>query len=84
MVSDPISSQAVVFVGLNNPHVLRAPRKICPSLCSKLPWVDWDITDKSAGFMYCCELESAREALLGIPKVKGEGKGGLLGVGINL
>ena len=77
-MEDPQTNRAVVFIGLNNPHVKRRPRKLCTSRCSDLPWVDWDIEDKSAGFMYCCEMQDARKALSQIPEVQADG--GLLGV----
>ena len=78
VVEDPQTNRAVVFIGLNNPHVKRRPRKLCTSRCSDLSWVDWDIEDKSAGFMYCCELQDARKAVTQIPEVQADG--GLLGM----
>ena len=81
-VQDKTTHKAVVFIGLNNPHVRRAPRKLCPSQCSALPWVDWDLSDKSAGFMYCCSLTDARQTLAQIPTMHTDT--GLLGEGMTL
>ena len=83
-MEDPQTHKAVVFIGLNNPHVRRAPRKLCPSRCSDLPWVDWDLVDKGAGFMYCCNLQEAREAIKQIPDLEGLKDLGLLGMGVIL
>ena len=77
-----VTHKAVVFIGLNNPHVRRAPRKLCTSQCSRLPWVDWSLGDKSAGFMYCCTLGDARQALPQIPDTDLDT--GILGLGIHL
>ena len=77
-MEDPKTNRAVVFIGLNNPHVKRRPRKLCRSRCSELPWVNCDIEDKRAGFIYCCELQDATKALPKIPEVQSDW--GLLGV----
>eukprot|EP00092_Neocalanus_flemingeri_P008407 GFUD01009063.1.p1 GENE.GFUD01009063.1~~GFUD01009063.1.p1 ORF type:complete len:458 (-),score=83.36 GFUD01009063.1:40-1413(-) len=79
LVQDPQTNKAAVFIGLNNPHTRTAPTELCTNRCGDMAWVDWDVEDLSAGYMYCCTLQEARKHLPEIPELGADG--GLLGMG---
>jgi len=72
---DPKDNSAVVFIGLNDPHAEK-PELLCPNRCGEIPWVDWDVSDVLRGYMYCCDVDSARKAIPAIPQFQ---SGELLG-----
>lgn len=66
---DSATDSGVAFIGLNDPHATKVPTELCDNVCSQMSWVDWSITELDAGYMYCCSVESAREAIPSIPDV---------------
>merc|ERR1712180_154234 len=70
LVRDPITDTAAVFIGLNNPHIKKAPRKLCRDRCGDMSsWVKWDVSRLDAGYMYCCSVEDASKRIKAIPVV---------------
>merc|ERR1712002_190777 len=70
LVRDPINDTAAVFIGLNNPHIKKAPRKLCKDRCSEMSsWVKWSTDRLEAGYMYCCSVEDASKRIKAIPKL---------------
>ena len=40
--------------------------------CGDMAWVDWDMQDIGSGYMYCCTVEDAREAIPEIPQLQAD------------
>merc|ERR1719334_447605 len=68
VVKDPKTETAAVFIGLNDPHTKEAPKELCENRCGEMgPWVDWELRELGSGYMYCCQLEEAQQAIKSIP-----------------
>jgi len=78
VILDPTTKTGVAFIGLNDPHG-NTPKELCTNRCAQMSsWVDWDLQDRDSGFMYCCEVEEAAQAIKSIPGSL-EAPGGILG-----
>jgi len=73
VVRDPQTDTAAAFIGLNDPHAKTAPRDLCSNKCPEMAWVDWNVSDLSAGYMYCCSVQQAARAISSIPYVSSKG-----------
>ena len=78
LVHDPITNQAIVFVGVNNPHVNAKEISdrgliLCPNesldLCSNLGWNFRHRKDVIKGFLYCCTYQSAKASISWMPEL---------------
>merc|ERR1712080_724808 len=79
VILDPKTKAGVAFIGLNDPHG-NIPKELCTNRCGDMSsWVDWDLTDRESGYMYCCSVEEAAAAIKSIPRM--EAPGGILGGG---
>nr|XP_045618896.1 uncharacterized protein LOC123770784 [Procambarus clarkii] len=67
VVHDEGRQRAAAVVGVNNPHLTRAPAKICSDLCDSLGWIDFDVNDLVSGFTYCCSVDDLRQAVPHVP-----------------
>lgn len=79
-VYDPASDDAVVFVGLNNPHFQGDPSaeaSICPDRCAEARWFFGFQSSIPKGFLYCCSYQEFAAAVPWVPRV-GDGDPGLL------
>ena len=72
VLHNPVSSQAVAFMGLNNPYVTQSPKLKCQNVCDHVSFVDWDLNDFDAGFMYCCRVEDLRKEVEYVPDLRNE------------
>jgi len=70
---DQESDTSAAFIGLNDPHATAPPQQLCTNVCSGMDWVDWNISELDAGYMYCCSVEEARKAIPSIPDIKTDG-----------
>jgi len=73
VVQDQATNTAVAFIGSNDPHVDSAPLELCPNRCGEMSWVDWNLSDLDAGYMYCCSVEDAIQAIPAIPSIQSAG-----------
>ena len=86
-MQDPQTNTGAAFIGLNNPHAKTAPKELCKNRleiflhhqahimmlrCGDMAWVDWDMQDIESGYMYCCTVEDAREAIPEIPQLQAD------------
>lgn len=39
----------------------------CPDVCSRLAWVDWDVTETAKGLTFCCTVGALRATIPDIP-----------------
>jgi hypothetical protein len=67
-VYDPKSQHGIVFVGVNIPSSpLPSDYLICEDVCSRISWVQWDRTNITAGYSYCCEVDKFRPTVKSLP-----------------
>lgn len=67
---DRLADEAIVFVGLNNPHFEGNPaveEQICPDICVSANWLFLYKDDVSRGFTYCCSYQDFKAAVDWIP-----------------
>ncbi len=60
VVHDPLSGDAVVFVGLNDPYFEGDPSvdaQICPDVCESGLWFFAHRKDVARGYTYCCTYQ---------------------------
>nr|WBG54456.1 duplex-specific nuclease [Austinograea rodriguezensis] len=70
VVHDEYSNCAVAVVGVNNPHLTSAPSTtLCEDVCSSLSWIDFDVSDLTNGYMYCCSVSDLRAAVPHVPDI---------------
>ncbi|KAG0714474.1 hypothetical protein GWK47_014086 [Chionoecetes opilio] len=67
VVYDESTNCAAAVVGVNNPFLTTAPRKLCEDLCSSLSWIDFDVGDLAHGYTYCCSVKDLRASVPHVP-----------------
>ncbi|XP_050735522.1 uncharacterized protein LOC127008030 [Eriocheir sinensis] len=67
VIHDEYTNCAVAVVGVNNPHLTSPPLTLCQDLCSSIPWIDFNTTDLTRGYTYCCTVADLRAAVPDVP-----------------
>jgi len=71
MVREPLTSRAIVFVTLNNPHYKKVTRVqvFCPDVCQVSGWENaLDLRKNSgAGYTFCCSLKEFIKSVPWLP-----------------
>lgn len=61
IVHDPVVDEAIVFVGLNNPHFSgenpEIEVQICPDICAENKWFFLYQKNVNKGYSYCCSYQ---------------------------
>ena len=80
-VYDPSTDEAIVFVGLNNPHFSDGDpavhASICPDRCVEARWFFGHQKKVEKGFLYCCSFQDFKGGVPWAPDI-GSGDPGLL------
>lgn len=70
IVYNPSVDEAIVFVGLNNPHLQGDPKveaQICPDVCASAKWFLFYKDKVDKGFSYCCSYQDFKGVIDWIP-----------------
>ncbi|XP_059098835.1 uncharacterized protein LOC131892971 [Tigriopus californicus] len=67
VIHNPLTSEAVAFVGVNDAHLTSKPSRICSNVCDQIAWADWDMDNLESGYMYCCTVEDLKTTVDYVP-----------------
>jgi len=70
IVHDGQEDEAIVFVGLNDPHFegdAEVEAQICPNVCEDYLWLFSFRTQAEKGFLYCCTYQDFKQAVPWVP-----------------
>jgi len=67
---DDQERKAVAFLGMNDIYSPDVTETLCPSVCDKLDWVDFDVEDESLGHITCCDMESFAKVVSFAPDLR--------------
>jgi len=82
LVHDPLNNNAIVFVGVNNPHKSAADIStssediLCHQendICSSLGWIFSKKNDVTKGYLYCCTYQSIQSSIDWLPVLDSPG-----------
>lgn len=74
VVYNPITTEGVVLLGLNNPYQEIVTKSvICEDVSHKINWLNWDRKNLTIGYSYACEVDDFRKKVDYLPKFQVKG-----------
>lgn len=73
IIYEHATKKAIVFIGVNNPHLsleeIKKDYIFCPDISSKVTYVKWNNTDLIKGYSYACEYAEFKKKVTNVPNL---------------
>ncbi|XP_017772299.1 PREDICTED: uncharacterized protein LOC108559507 [Nicrophorus vespilloides] len=64
VVYDPKTRRGAAFITVND---FTKQDNLCPDVCRRISWVQWEQSNMNLGFSYCCDIDELRKTIKTIP-----------------